>query len=298
VTMAFHPELRGELRLNEPMARHTSWRVGGPADLLFIPADEDDLALFLRHHGRDQVITWVGLGSNLLVRDGGIRGCVIAPSSGMAKIEWVGEGLLRAAASAAGPQVARFTARAGMAGLTFLAGIPGTIGGALAMNAGCHGCETWQRVESVDTIDIFGNRRSRQPGDYLVSYRLVNGPMNEWFTSAIFRLTPGDSQQLQAEIKERLAWRSERQPTREANAGSVFRNPEGDHAARLIDAAGLKGFCIGGACVSEKHANFIVNRNHATATEIEILVDEIALRVLEQTGVELEREIQIVGEAG
>ncbi len=288
--------LRGELRMHEPMSRHTTWRVGGPAERYYRPADIEDLGEFLSRVDEDEPLTFVGLGSNLLVRDGGIRGTVVVTAGLLKGIERVDNDRVRVEAGVPSPQVARFCAAEGLAGAEFLTGIPGTFGGALAMNAGCFGSETWELVDEVESMDRHGRCHRREPADYSVGYRSVRGHEGEWFIAATLRLTPGPSEALKGRIRELLEKRSGSQPTNQANAGSVFRNPPGDHAARLIDAAGLKGHCIGDACVSEKHANFIVNRGDATAADVEALIAEVAAEVESRFGIELKREVHILGE--
>lgn len=288
--------LRGVLAFNEPMSKHTSWRVGGEADQYFQPADIDDLALYLSRIEAHEPLTWVGLGSNLLVRDGGVRGAVIATSGVLNGLQRL-EGLrIRAEAGVSCAKVARFCARQGLVGAEFLAGIPGTMGGALAMNAGAFGGETWEIVSAVETLHRSGQRFVRMPDEYRIGYRSVKGPENEWFVAAELELKVGDAEAAQARIKELLTRRSDTQPTQMPNAGSVFKNPPGDHAARLIEASGLKGECIGGACVSEKHANFIVNMGNARATDIEVLINRVKMVVETKQGVSLEQEVRIVGE--
>lgn len=289
--------LRGTLLHGEPMARHTTWRVGGHAERYYMPADLDDLALYLQQLPEGEPLMWVGLGSNLLVRDGGIRGTVIATSGLLNALEQIGDRRVRAEAGVSCAKVARFCTRAGLTGAEFLSGIPGTFGGALAMNAGCFGGETWRLVREVETIDRHGQRRIREPGEYEVGYRHVKGPEGEWFVAAWLELEKGDAEASAATVKGLLEKRSSSQPTQLPNAGSVFRNPPNDYAARLIETAGLKGFCIGGACVSEKHANFIVNMGGATAADIEALIEHVAATVARVHGVQLQREVHIVGEA-
>jgi len=297
VSAALHTAgLRGTLLREEPLARHTTWRVGGPAERLYIPADSADLVAFLRTLPLDEPLLWLGLGSNLLVRDGGLRGTVIATSGALNGLVRSAAGAVRAEAGVSCARVARFCARAGLAGAEFLAGIPGTLGGALAMNAGAFGGETWSLVEAVETVDRRGEVRRRLSGDYTAGYRSVIGPSGEWFVAAELRLTTGDTPAATARIRRLLAERNDHQPIGQASAGSVFRNPPGDHAGRLIEACGLKGRCIGEACVSEKHANFIINRGGARAADIEALIEQIRAEVTHRHGVRLEPEVRIVGE--
>ncbi|RMG28441.1 MAG: UDP-N-acetylmuramate dehydrogenase [Gammaproteobacteria bacterium] len=285
----------GVLREHEPMARHTSWRVGGPARLFYRPAGVDDLAAFLAGLDPDLPVLMVGLGSNLLVRDGGFPGVVIALQGALDRLVRVGPEGFEAEAGVTCARLARAAARAGLTGAEFLAGIPGTVGGALAMNAGAFGGETWAAVTAVQTIDRRGVLRWRDPSDFEVGYRRVVGPPGEWFVAGRFRYAPGDPAAAQARIRALLARRGATQPTRQPSCGSVFRNPPGDHAARLIEAAGLKGTCIGGACVSDRHANFIVNTGAATATDIERLIRHVQAQVEAAFGVRLEPEVRIVG---
>jgi UDP-N-acetylmuramate dehydrogenase len=291
------PGLRGELREQEPMALHTSWRVGGPAARFYRPADLEDLAAFLEGLARDEPLLWLGLGSNLLVRDGGFAGAVVATLGCLDRLQRLEGHAVRAEAGVACAKVARFAAREGLSGAEFLAGIPGTLGGALAMNAGAFGGETWDRVLAVETIDRRGHCRERGPSDFRVGYREVHGPEGEWFVAVRLGLEPGDTQAGQARIRELLDRRARTQPTGLPSCGSVFRNPPGDHAARLIESVGLKGRCIGGACVSDKHANFIINRGGATAGDIERLIYQVREQVADATGVRLETEVHVVGEA-
>jgi UDP-N-acetylmuramate dehydrogenase len=284
------------LHFKEPMARHVSWRAGGPADRFFVPRDLEDLAAFLKGLPANEAVLFVGLGSNLLVRDGGFRGTVILTHSATLRPQ-LREGLLYAQAGVASPKVARFAAQHQLTGAEFLAGIPGTVGGALAMNAGCYGSETWDIVEKVLTLDRSGEIHERDKSVFEIGYRHCRAPREEWFAAAYFRLQPGDGEASRARIKEFLARRIATQPLQLPNAGSVFRNPPGDHAARLIESCGLKGLQRGGARVSEKHANFIVNPDGAaSAADIEWLILEVRKRVLEKTGVELIAEVRIVGE--
>ncbi|MEE8427622.1 MAG: UDP-N-acetylmuramate dehydrogenase [Woeseiaceae bacterium] len=288
--------VQGELRHDEPMSRHTSWRVGGPAELFFVPQSSADLQRFLRELDMCTPVLWLGVGSNLLVRDGGLPGVVIAATRILKDLERVDHYLVRAGAGLPCTQLARQCIRWGLGPSEFFAGIPGTVGGALAMNAGAHGGETWDRVDSVRTIDRTGEIHERSPAEYTVGYRSVEGPANEWFLEAVFRFDPEASASMDT-LKEMLERRKKSQPLGLPSCGSVFRNPPGDHAARLIEAAGLKGHRIGGAEVSPKHANFIINRDHATATDVEELIEHVRQTVLEVHGVQLVHEVRIVGEA-
>lgn len=288
--------LRGVLKRNEPMSRHTSWRVGGPADRFYEPADVADLAAFLKSLPPNEAFHWIGLGSNLLVRDGGVRGTVIMLSGKLNELARMGDTTVRAEAGVASAKLARFSVQQGLRGAEFLAGVPGTVGGALAMNAGAFGGETWNIVTAVETMDRHGVVRTRLPGDYRIGYRTVIGPAGEWFIAGHFGLSRGNGEEGQALIKTLLAKRGASQPTQLPNAGSVFRNPPGDFSARLIEASGLKGTCIGGACVSELHANFIVNTGQASARDIEALIALVRDKVLAAQGVHLEAEVRIIGD--
>ena len=288
--------LRGRLKSNEPLSRHTSWRVGGPVARFYQPADIDDLAVFLAQLDKDEPVYWLGLGSNLLVRDGGYPGTMICTSGVLNELHFGGNGSVVVEAGVACPKVARQCAKQGLGGAEFLSGIPGTMGGALAMNAGAFGGETWDIVERVSTIDHTGQRHERLPEEFDISYRHVTGVPGEWFVTATLKLTQGNAQQSQEKIRQLLAKRGASQPTQQPTAGSVFRNPEGDYAARLIESCGLKGTCVGGACVSERHANFIVNTGTATAADIETLIEKVAETVKKECGVSLIREVCIVGE--
>lgn len=289
--------IRGEVRVNEPMSAHTSWRVGGPADRLFKPADLDDLRAYMAMLPANEPVTWVGLGSNLLVRDGGIRGSVIAMKGQLSKIEMLDNDQVRIEAGVSCAKAARECARAGLVGLEFLAGIPGTVGGALAMNAGAFGGETWNQVVEVTSMDHSGCMHTRQRDEYNIGYRTVKGPEGEWFIAAVFKLEPGDTEASSNAIKALLQKRNSSQPIGEPSCGSVFRNPEGDYSGRLIESIGLKGYCIGDACVSEKHANFIINKGHASAADIEALIEHVQDRVKQECGIHLQHEVRIIGEA-
>jgi len=295
MTAETRPEVQGVLLENEPMSRHTSWRVGGSADLFFVPASIEDLSQFLRELEIDTPIFWHGVGSNLLVRDGGIRGVVISASKILKNLDRVEHYRVKAGSGVPCTQLARQCVRWNFGPSEFFAGIPGTVGGALAMNAGAHGGETWERVESVRTIDRVGEIHQRAPGEYSIGYRSVTGPSDEWFIEAIFRFDPevtASKETLDAMLERRKAT----QPLGLPSCGSVFRNPPGDHAARLIQEAELKGHRIGGAEVSPKHANFIINADNATATDVEELIEHVRHAVIERHGVELVHEVRIIGE--
>jgi UDP-N-acetylmuramate dehydrogenase len=315
-------QMRGELRSREPMARHVSWRAGGAAQAAYFPLDLADLARFIRALPAQEPVHFVGLGSNLLVRDGGLRGTVIFTHRSLRALRLAprggGEtGEIYAEAGVASPKVARFAALHELAGAEFLAGIPGTVGGALAMNAGCFGAETWEIVATVTTLDRAGESRERTREDYEIDYRHVqlkadggwrmaegtprsspltpHGP-EEWFVAATLRLKRGSGKESRSKIADLLKRRIATQPLNDPNAGSVFRNPRGDYAARMIEACGLKGHVIGGAAISDKHANFIVNRGDARAADIEALIVLAEGRVKEKFGIVLEREVRIVGD--
>lgn len=290
--------LRGELRKDEPMSRHISWRTGGPADRFYIPADLDDLSEFLRVVPREEPILFVGLGSNLLVRDGGFRGTVVMTHASKLRPR-LDSGLIYAEAGVASPKVARLAAMHDLEGAEFLAGVPGCVGGALAMNAGCYGGETWDIVERAVTIDRSGNLVMRTKDEFEIGYRhcVPKPAREEWFAAAWFKLEPGDGETSRGVMKELLSRRIATQPLSLPNAGSVFRNPPKDHAARIIEACGLKGFARGAARVSEKHANFIVNpQGAAKAADIEWLIQHIQRVVYQMKGVVLQQEVRIVGE--
>ncbi len=301
--MKFSPPLRGELKLNEPMTKYVSWRAGGNAQRVYKPADLADLQVFLPTIGADEPILFVGLGSNLLIRGngnaGGFDGTVVitTPLLNGVSIDDADNTIVVAGAGVPSPHVAKFAAKNHLAAAEWLAGIPGTVGGALAMNAGCYGTETWEQIESAVTIDRAGALHTRTKADFDIGYRHVaaRNQGEEWFVSARFRFLPGDAVVAQARIKELLAKRMASQPLDKPNAGSTFRNPPNDHAARLIESCGLKGFTVGGAQVSTKHANFIINTGNASAKNIESMIAHIQATVKADTGIELVREVKIVG---
>ncbi|MDQ1314666.1 MAG: UDP-N-acetylmuramate dehydrogenase [Pseudomonadota bacterium] len=303
--------LRGRFLYNEPMSRHVSWRAGGAAQRVYIPADLEDLTWMVRSVSMSEDIHMVGLGSNLLVRDGGVPGVVILLHGVLNKLEiehrthglppapeGLETALIYAQAGVASPKLARFAARHNLVGGEFWAGIPGTVGGAIAMNAGCYGSETWGKLVQVRTLDRQGRLNERRPDEYVTGYRHValKYGHQEWFIGGWFRLEKGDGAAARATIQALLKKRIASQPLSLPNAGSVFRNPPGDYAARLIESCGLKGYRIGDAQVSEKHANFIVNLGHATATDIERLIEHVEDGVEARTNVRLIREVRIIGE--
>ena len=289
------PEFAARVLKDVPMAKHTSWHVGGPADLFFTPRDAMDLAAFLRQLPPDVPLLWIGLGSNLLVRDGGIRGAVISTHGALGAFARLSATRIHAEAGVPCARIARQCVKWGLGPAEFFAGIPGTLGGALAMNAGAWGGETWRHVVEVDVLDRHGARHTRPAADYEIGYRRVKGPDNEWFIGARleFERAPGGNPDA---IRALLDKRRETQPIGEWSCGSVFTNPPGDHAARLIETAGLKGFRIGDASVSEKHANFIINHGHALAADIEALIVHVQGVVAQVHGIALATEVRIVGE--
>jgi UDP-N-acetylmuramate dehydrogenase len=301
-----HHSLRGVLRRDEPMAKHVTWRAGGHAKIFYQPAGLPDLCAFLRTLDAREPVLFLGLGSNLLVRDAGFDGTVIFTHHALTGITQVTEadgGALRptftAGAGVPTPHLARFAAKHGGGGGEWMAGVPGTIGGALAMNAGCYGGETWEHVIVAETVDRDGNLRLRRPSDYDIGYRRVElkGGGEEWFVSGVFVFERGDEIASMKRMRDLLSKRVATQPLNQPNAGSVFRNPPEDHAARLIESCGLKGHTIGGAQVSPRHANFIVNLGDATAADIESLINHVQGEVLAKAGVTLVREVRIVGDA-
>jgi len=289
------PEFSARVLHDVPMSKHTSWHAGGTADVFFTPRDAMDLASFLRQLPPDVPMLWVGLGSNLLVRDGGVRGAVVMTHGALSRLERVSATRVYAEAGVPCARIARQCVKWGLGPAEFFAGIPGTLGGALAMNAGAWGGETWRHVIEVDVLDRRGVRHTRTPADYDIGYRHVRGPADEWFIAARleFERKPGASD---SEIRELLDKRKQSQPIGEWSCGSVFVNPPGDHAARLIESAGLKGFRIGDAAVSEKHANFIINHGAARAGDIEAVIRHVQRTVADVHRVELRTEVRIVGE--
>jgi UDP-N-acetylmuramate dehydrogenase len=289
------PEFSARVLHDVPMSKHTSWHVGGPAELFFTPRDAMDLSAFIRQLPPDLPLLWVGLGSNLLVRDGGVRGAVISTHGALGQLERVSATRIYAGAGVPCARIARQCVKWGLGPAEFFAGIPGTLGGALAMNAGAWGGETWRHVTEVEALDRRGIRHTRAPADYEIAYRRVKGPADEWFVAARleFERKPGSAD---GAIRELLERRKESQPIGEWSCGSVFTNPPDEHAARLIETAGLKGFRIGDASVSEKHANFIINHGAARAADIEALILHVQRTVAAVHGIALTPEVRIVGD--
>jgi UDP-N-acetylmuramate dehydrogenase len=295
--VAIAPEFAPRVRRDEPLSRHTSWHVGGPAEVLFNPQDRDDLQGFLRSLAPEVPVSFIGLGSNLLVRDGGIPGVVISTHGTLDALTRLGATQVRAGAGVACARLARQCVKWGLGPAEFFAGIPGTLGGALAMNAGAFGGETWAAVESVETIDRAGAIHLRARAEYQVSYRHVVPPQRaEWFVAATLNFEAGAPSHTQ-ELQQLLERRRATQPIGEWSCGSVFTNPQGDHAARLIEAAGLKGHRIGDASVSLKHANFIINHGTASAKDLESLIEHVRETVARVHGITLTPEVRIVGQA-
>ncbi len=285
---------------NEPMARHTSWRTGGMAKRYVQAQSLQALAAYIATLDKNEKLLWLGLGSNTLVRDGGFNGTVIATQGVMTQLELLDENTVYVGAGVASAKLARFCSKHGLAGAEFFAGIPGLLGGALAMNAGAFGGETWPLVVEVETLNRDGEIIKRQADEFDYGYRFVKAReqknQDEWFVSATLSLPKKSADDNTIDIKQLLAKRAQSQPTGVASCGSVFRNPEGAYAAQLIEDCGLKGKAVGGAVVSQKHANFIINENNATASDIETLIELVQKTVAEKHGVVLQQEVKIVGE--
>ena len=292
------PDVRGKLTPGAPLAEQTWFRAGGPAEVLYRPADAEDLAYFLAHCPADVPVTVIGAASNMLIRDGGIPGVVIRFSPAFALIKVESEAL-RVGAASIDLNVARAAQNASITGLEFLCGIPGTIGGGLRMNAGAYGREFKDIVVSADVIERNGTCRTLTPAQIGFSYRHTDVPEDMIFVSALLQGDAGDADQIQQRMLEIQKSRNDSQPIRERTGGSTFANPDNDPQKRkswqLIDAAGCRGLKIGHAKVSEKHCNFLINTGGATASEIELLGKEVRRRVLENSGIELRWEIKRVG---
>jgi UDP-N-acetylmuramate dehydrogenase len=281
---------------DEPMARHTSWRAGGLAKRYVQARSLEALAAYIASLPENENLLWLGLGSNTLVRDGGFSGTVIATQGVMSQLELLDETTVYVGAGVAGAKLAKFCSKHHLAGAEFFAGIPGLVGGALAMNAGAFGGETWPLVVEVETLNRQGEIHKRTASEFTYSYRHVDGLKDEWFVSATLKLQKKQEAANTIDIKQLLAKRASSQPTGVASCGSVFRNPEGFYAAQLIEDCQLKGKRIGGAVISEKHANFIINDNDASAADIESLILLIQEKVKNKHGILLEPEAKIVGD--
>jgi UDP-N-acetylmuramate dehydrogenase len=289
------PIIGGRLRLGESMQRHTSWRVGGPADRFYLPGTLEDLQQFLRRFAIPP-ITWLGLGSNVLVRDGGLRGTTICLANTLDQITLDESGCIHAGAGAGAVKIAHFAAKAGLTGAEFLAGIPGTLGGCLSMNGGAHGGDTWSLVDWVEVLQPNGRIQRLKPEDFTIAYREVQGQGDACFIAAGLRLRQSDPAIVMKQLRDGQEKRAATQPLEWPSCGSVFRNPPGDYAARLIEASGLKGLAYGDAEVSQQHANFIINRGKACAADIEALVEHIQMTVQQRFGIPLRPEMRIIGE--
>ncbi|MEQ8824930.1 MAG: UDP-N-acetylmuramate dehydrogenase [Filomicrobium sp.] len=290
------PDLRGRLKANALMSDITWFRVGGPAQVLFTPADEADLAYFLKNIPEELPVFALGLGSNLLVRDGGVPGVVVRLGRGFGQIEVLDGYRLRAGTAVPDVKVARAAAEAGISGLHFYRGIPGSIGGALRMNAGAHGGETKDILESARAVDRQGNIHEFSLADMGFSYRHCSIPKDYIFTSAVFKGAPGDVATIQKQMDEVADYREQNQPIRERTGGSTFKNPPDHSAWKLVDAAGCRGYRVGGAMVSDMHCNFLINDQEATGEDLETLGETVRARVKANSGIELNWEIIRLGE--
>ncbi len=298
ITQTSKQKLQGELCENEPLAPYTTWRVGGPAKHLYKPASIEDLSFFLSVIPSSENVVFLGAGSNMLVCDEGFSGTVIITNHLLKNVSQCDENKIYVEAGITLLELAYFGAGLNLCGLDRIAGIPGTIGGALAMNAGAYSSETWDFVDEVKVINRAGEIIVRKPSDYKIGYRSVNVADGEWFVACVFNLTPGNKETYLEAIKQMLAKRASKHPLEFSNAGSVFRNPPGDYSARLIEASHLKGFRIGGASVSTKHVNFIVNDKNATAADIEALIKHVVAVIQQDHGIRLLREVRILTKEG
>ncbi|CTQ70810.1 UDP-N-acetylmuramate dehydrogenase [Roseibium alexandrii] len=291
--------VRGKLTPNQPLSAVTWFRTGGPAQLMFQPADEDDLAVFLKKLPKDIPVLPVGLGSNLLIRDGGLKGVVVRLSAkGFGQIEELGNNRLRAGAAVPDKRLAEAAAKAGLGGFAFYTGIPGGLGGALRMNAGAHGTETRDRMIELTAIDRDGNRHVLTNSDMEYRYRHSGASSDLIFTSAVFEGVPQDEMTIREEMAAVVEHRENAQPIREKTGGSTFKNPDGNSAWKVVDAAGCRGLMVGGAQMSEMHCNFMINTGNATGHDLELLGETVRAKALEVTGTRLEWEIKRLGEFG
>ena len=286
----------GDCSYDESMAKHTSWRVGGRADLFYSPKSRKDLVYFLSSIDPNLPITWIGRGTNILVRDAGIRGVVISTKSFLKEIEKTSEYLYKVEAGVACVELALFCQKNGIGPAAFFSGIPGSIGGALTMNAGSFGMETWDLVKEVEVINEKGDISFLEKESFDIAYRTVTFPFRLWFLSCSMSLS-SDEQTTKDNLIELRNQRIRTQPLSEDTCGSVFKNPPGNFAGALIEGSGLKGFKIGSASISEQHANFIVNEGGATARDIENLIKHTRQAVREKFDIDLQPEVRIIGEA-
>lgn len=291
-------KLSGKLLSQEPLHKYTTWRVGGLAKAMYKPKNIQDLALYLQMLPSDEPLLWLGLGSNSLIKDNGFSGTVILTQGCLANIDLLNPSSIRVEAGVSCAKMARFCAKNNLAGAEFWAGIPGTMGGALRMNAGCYNGETWNFVTEVEVMNRAGNIIKKTKSDFDIAYRHVNGLQeNEWFVAATFNFAKGSKDVALTTIRELLARRAATQPTNQYNCGSVFRNPPNNYAAKLIEECKLKGYKIGGAQVSQKHANFIINLDgDAKAQDIEQLIWFVKNAVYEKTNINLTQEVHIIGD--
>lgn len=289
--------LQGELRTQEPMSRHTSWKTGGNADYYYIASDINDLAKFISKLPTSTPITWIGFGSNLLVRDGGLPGVVVSVVGLLNELKKINETDIFIGAGVSCVKAAHFSAKHGLEGIEFLAGIPGTIGGALAMNAGAYGGEIWSYIKEVETINRKGKREIFEKNKFDINYRSVSISENEWFIACKMKLEISTRTVVNDRIKKMLSERADGQPLGKLSCGSVFRNPTNQHAAKLIELCGLKGKKVGGAVISDKHSNFIINTGNATSLDIEQLIEFIQACVYEKYNIKLIPEVRIIGES-
>ena len=289
--------LQGELRTQEPMSRHTSWKTGGNADYYYIASDINDLAKFISKLPTSTPITWIGFGSNLLVRDGGLPGVVVSVVGLLNELKKINETDIFIGAGVSCVKAAHFSAKHGLEGIEFLAGIPGTIGGALAMNAGAYGGEIWSYIKEVETINRKGKREIFEKDKIDINYRSVSISENEWFIACKMKLEISTRTVVSDRIKKMLSERADGQPLGKLSCGSVFRNPTNQHAAKLIELCGLKGKKVGGAVISDKHSNFIINTGNATSLDIEQLIEFIQACVYEKYDIKLIPEVRIIGKS-
>ncbi|MDG0996044.1 MAG: UDP-N-acetylmuramate dehydrogenase [Gammaproteobacteria bacterium] len=289
-------DVRGKLSFDESMTSYNTWGVGGRAQCVFRPADVDDLQSFLKQYNAEQPVYWMGLGSNILIPDEGLSGVVVISHPGLQGISYKDDGSVYVEAGVACSKLARGSVKHDLQGLEFMAGIPGTVGGALAMNAGAFGGSTWEHVRSLKMITRSGELEQRQVDEFKVSYRTVETAADEWFVAAEFKLSRIEVNEEAVSIRELLAKRNHSQPIGEKNCGSVFKNPPGLFAAEMIQQCGLKGLKVGGAEISPKHANFIINTGSASATDITELMAKIISTVKKQYGVELQPEVRTLGD--